>query len=158
MIRVRLQINNGQIYDTIDEFGLVYLSSDHRFEAPLREMEKTTYAEEEGEHLLNKIVRDAFDYNVEFFIKANGALKNANDVIASFNSRLYTQDDDSDLMQFHQVTFYNDYKKVKIVGIPSLISEASEFWRDSKGTQHDVVKVEWRIRVSKPNLCDFNYD
>lgn len=158
MIRVRLQINNGQIYDTIDEFGLVYLSSDHRFEAPLREMEKTTYAEEEGEHLLNKIVRDAFDYNVEFFIKANGTLKNANDVIASFNSRLYTQDDESDLMQFHQVTFYNDYKKVKIVGIPSLISEASEFWRDSKGTQHDVVKVEWRIRVSKPNLCDFNYD
>jgi hypothetical protein len=63
---------------------------------------------------------------------------------------------DGDVKIFKQVTFYNDYKKVKIVGIPSLIQQATEFWRDANGKQHDVVCVEWVIRVSKPSLCNFN--
>lgn len=154
MIKVRLQIGDGEIKDTIDEYGLVYLSSDHRFEAPLKEFATSSYPEEEGEHSLNKTVRDAFDYKSEWLIKADGDLQNANAVIARFNSQLHTQD--GDVITFKQVSFYNDYKKVKIVGRPSLIEQATEFWRDAKGVQHDVVKVEWNIRVEKPSLCDFN--
>lgn len=154
MIRVRLKIGNSAILDTIDVYGMVYVSSDHRFEAPLKEFEKTSYPEEEGEHILAKTVSDAFDYKVTWFVKADGSLDNANVVIARFNSLLYTQE--GDIKTFKQVTFYNDYKKVKIVGTPSLIQEATEFWRDSRGKQHDVVQVEWVIRVSKPSLCDFN--
>jgi hypothetical protein len=154
MIRVRLQIGNGEILDTIDAYGLVYISSDHRFEAPIKEFDKASYPEQEGENSLDKTVRDAFDYKVEWFVKANNSLDNANEVIANFNAQLYTQE--GDLMTFKQVSFYNDYKKVLIVGRPSLISEATEFWRDANGKQHDVVKVEWTIRVTKPSLCDFN--
>ena len=154
MIRVRLQIGDGEILDTADNYGLVYVSSDHRFEAPLKEFEKTSYPEEEGEHILVKTVSDAFDYKVTWFVKADGSLDNANAVIARFNSMLYTQDDG--IKTFKQVTFYNDYKKVKVVGTPSLIQESTEFWRDANGKQHDVVQVEWVIRVSKPSLCDFN--
>lgn len=154
MIRVRLQIGDGDIADTADNYGLVYVSSDHRFEAPLKEFEKTSYPEEEGEHILSKTVSDAFDYKVTWFIKADGSLDNANAVISRFNSLLYTQD--GDIKSFKKVSFYNDYKKVKIVGTPSLIQEAAEFWRDAQGKQHDVVCVEWVIRVSKPSLCDFN--
>lgn len=154
MIRVRLKIDGSEILDTIDGYGLVYVSSDHRFEAPLKEFEKTSYPEEEGEHILAKTVSDAFDYKVTWFVKADGSLDNANAVIARFNSLLYTQD--GDIKTFKQVSFYNDYKKVKIVGTPSLIQEATEFWRDANGKQHDVVQVEWVIRVSKPSLCDFN--
>lgn len=154
MIKVRLQIGEGEIYDTNDNYGLVYLTSDNRFEAPLKEMERTSYPEQEGENTSGKTVSDAFDYKVEFFVKANGALGNANKVISRFNSQLYTSD--GDIKSFKTVQFYNDYKKVKIVGTPSLIDEATEFWRDAKGTQHDVVKVEWVIRVHKPSLCDFN--
>ena len=154
MIRVRLQIGDGNIADTADNYGLVYISADSRFDAPIKAFEKTSYPEEEGEHILNKTVSDAFDYKVTWFIQANGSLGNANAVIAKFNTLLYDQVDD--IKTFKQVTFYNDYKKVKIVGTPSPIQEATDFWRDAKGKQHDVVCVEWVIRVSKPSLCDFN--
>lgn len=156
MIRVRLQIGDGSIVDTIDGYGLVYVSSDSRFSAPLKEFEKTTYVDQEGEYIFPKITEDAFDYKVTLLIKADGSVDNANSIITEFNSLLYTQDED--VKTFKQVTFYNDYKKVKIVGVPKLISEATEFWRDVNGKQHDVVQVEWIIRVSKPSLCDFNLE
>lgn len=154
MITVRLQIADGNIVDTADTYGLVYISADSRFAAPIKEFEKTSYPEQEGENILAKTVSDAFDYKVTWFVKADGSLGNANAVIVRFNSLLYTQE--GDVKTFKQVTFYNDYKKVKIVGTPSLIQEATEFWRDANGKQHDVVCVEWVIRVSKPSLCDFN--
>lgn len=154
MIRVRLQIADGEISDTVDKYGLVYIEADKRFEAPLKEIEKTSYPEQEGENSLNKTVRDAFDYKVKWFIQTNGSIFNANRIISAFNSQLYIAA--GDIMTFKQVVLYDDYKKVKIVGIPSLIQEATEFWRDANGKQHDVVCVEWVIRVSKPSLCDFN--
>lgn len=154
MIKVRLQIGDGDIVDTADEYGLIYVSADSRFNAPIKAFEKTTYPEQEGENILAKTVDDAFDYKVTWFIKADGSLGNANTVIARFNSLLCTKE--GDIKTFKQVTFYNDYKKVKIVGTPSPIQEATEFWRDANGKQHDVVCVEWVIRVSKPSLCDFN--
>lgn len=154
MIKVRLQIGDSDIVDTIDGYGLVFVSSDNRFEAPIKEFEKTSYPEQEGENIIAKTVLDAFDYKVTWFVKADGSLGNANAVIAKFNSLLYVKD--GDIRTFKQVSFYNDYKKVKIVGTPSPIQEATEFWRDQSGKQHDVVCVEWVIRVSKPSLCDFN--
>lgn len=154
MIKVRLRIGEGKILDTVDGYGLVYVNADNRFAPPTKEMERTTYPEDEGEHIIPKTVDDAFDYKSTWFVKADGSLDNANAVIARFNSLLYTQD--GDIKTFKQVSFYNDYKKVKIVGIPSPISEAKEFWRDASGKQHDVVCVEWTIRVTKPSLCDFN--
>lgn len=155
MIRVRLQIADGEIYDTADKYGLVYISSDHRFEAPIKEFEKTSYPEQEGENIHPVTVWDAFDYKVTWFIKAD-TISSANAIIKYFNGSIITRDAGNDLQTFKQVTFYNDYKKVKIVGTPSPISEATEFWRDAQGKQHDVVCVEWTIRVSKPSLCDFN--
>lgn len=154
MIKVRLQIADGEVLDTADNYGLVYVSADSRFAAPIKEFEKTTYPEQEGENIHPVTVSDAFDYKTTWFIKADGSVNNANAVIAQFNALLYDQVDD--LKTFKQVTFYNDYKKVKIVGTPSPIQEATEFWRDQSGKQHDVVQVEWTIRVSKPSLCDFN--
>ena len=155
MIRVRLKIGNSAILDTIDGYGMVYVSSDHRFEAPLKEFEKTSYPEQEGENISAKTVSDAFDYKTTWFIKTDGSLDNANIVIKRFNALLYNQIK-SDVKEFEQVVLYNDYKKVKIVGTPTLIQEATEFWRDARGKHHDVVCVEWVIRVSKPSLCDFN--
>lgn len=156
MIKVRLQIGDGGIVDTAEEYGLVYLSSDHIFSAPTKDFEKTSYPEEEGEHVFLKTVDNAFDYKVVWFVKADGSIGNANDVISRFNAQLY--DITNGVKEFKRVTFYNDYKKVKIVGIPTPITNASEFWRDSKGKLHDVVKVDWTIRVDKPSLCDFNLE
>lgn len=155
MIKVRLQIAGEEIKDTASEYGLVYLSADNRFAAPVKGFETSSYPEQPGTNLDPKTVDDEFEYKVKFFVKADGDLENANQKIAAFNSLLYTKDTDN-IKTFKQVTFYNDYKKSKIVGYPSPIEEATDFWRDSRGKQADVVCVEWTIMVNDPTLCDFN--
>lgn len=155
MLTVRIQIGDGAIQDSTVH-SLVYLSADHRFAADTKGFEATAYPEEEGEHILPKTVDAPFDYKVRFYVRAEGALENANQKIAAFNALLYTQEQGSDTKTFKQVHFYNDYKKVLIVGYPQPISEATDFWRDGSGKAHDVVVVEWTIRVTKPSLCDFN--
>lgn len=155
MLTVRIQIGEGEIQDST-VYSLVYLSADHRFAADTKGFESTSYPEEEGEHILPKTVDAAFDYKVRFYVRAEGALENANQKIAAFNELLYSQEQGSDVKTFNLVHFYNDYKKVLIVGYPQPISMATDFWRDGSGRAHDVVVVEWVIRVTKPSLCDFN--
>lgn len=155
MLTVRIKIGNGQIKDST-EYSLVYLSADNRFAADTKGFESTSYPEEEGEHIIPKTVDAAFDYKVRFYVRAEGALENANQKIAAFNALLYSQASGSDVKTFNKVEFYNDYKKVLIVGYPKPISEATDFWRDGSGKTHDVVVVEWTIRVTEPSLCNFN--
>lgn len=152
MITVRLKIGDGAIRDT-QEFGFVYLDSDKRVGAPSKGFESTSYPEEEGEHIIPKTVDAAFDYTVKFFIQAD-SLEDANQKITAFNESLYTKS--GDVKTYKQVTFYNDYKRHKIVGYPAEISEAENFWRDKSNQVSDVVVVEWNIRVNKPSLCDFS--
>lgn len=153
MIKVRLQIGSGSVVDTETQYGFIYLDSDKRVGPSSKGFEKTSYPEEEGEHILPKTVDDAFDYKVKFFVQAT-SIANANAKISAFNSALYTKS--GDVKTYNQVTFYNDYKRHKIVGYPSEIAEAEEFWRDRTNQVNDVVVVEWTIRVTKPSLCDFN--
>lgn len=156
MIRTRLQIGDGEVLDTYTEYGLIYLDADERLAPPTKGFEKTAYAEEEGEHIDPKTVDDAFDYKAKFLVQAkNSDLENANVIIRDFNKRLYTQDEDSDVKTFHRIAFYNDYNRVKIVGYPQSISEATDFWRDKHGNVFDAVQVELTIRVTKPSLCNF---
>lgn len=154
MITVRLRIGSGSIVDT-QTLGLIYLDSDKRTGAPSKGFESTSYPEEEGEHIIPKTVDAAFDYKVKFFVQAS-SLKDANELIDDFNASLYTKS--GDVKTYYQVEFYNDYKRHKIVGYPSEIAEATDFWRDRDNQLHDVVVVEWNIRVDKPSLCDFSLE
>ena len=154
MLTARLQIADGEITDT-QEYGFIYIDSDKRVGADTKGFESTSYPEEEGEHIIPKTVDAAFDYKVKFFIQAD-AVENANDKIDAFNAMLYTKDAETGVKTYKQVTFYNDYKRHKIVGYPSEISEASEFWRDRRNQLQDIVIIEWTIRVTKPSLCDFS--
>lgn len=157
MLTARLKIGaNGTVQDT-QYYGLVYLSSDKMLGAPTKGFETTSYPEEEGEHILPKTVDAPFDYKVRFYVKAEGSTEKANAKVAAFNALLYSQATGSDTKVFNQVYFYDDYKRVLIVGYPQPISEAEELWRDTKGHTHDVCVVEWTIRVNKPSLCNFNY-
>ena len=155
MIRVQLQIGDGAIYDTCDKYGLVYVSADTIFSPPIKPMVTSKYPETDGENAYPIVVFDAFDYKVIFFINASLGIENANQKIFDFNNQLVYKDKFGRRL-FNDVIFYNDYKKVKIVGRPSLIKEATEFWRDNRGKMHDIVCVEWDIRVTNPNKCDFN--
>jgi hypothetical protein len=155
MINVRLQIGDGEIVDTFEAYSFVYVEADDRFAPPTKGFESTTYAEQEGENIDPRTVDDAFDYKVKFVVLTpNSELEDANKKIRAFNQLLYTKS--GDIKTFKTVTFFNDYKKVKIVGTPNPLDEAKDFYRDSKGNVYDAVQVEWSIRVSNPKLCDFS--
>lgn len=162
MLTAKIKIGDGAILDSRDRSedgdglrGLVYLDSDKVTAAPSKEFESTSYPEEEGVHILPKTVDDSFEYKVKFFIQAD-TLESANAKITAFNESLYTQQSGSDVKEYKQVTFFNLYKRHKIVGYPLPISEATQFWRDKTNQVNDVVVVEWTIRVNKPSLCNFN--
>ena len=154
MLNVRLKIGDGVITDTT-AYGFVYLDSDKRTGAPSKAFESTSYPEEEGEHILPKTVDAAFDYKVKFFIQAD-SLEDANAKVDAFNNLLHTAPDRLGQKTYYQVTFYNDYKRHKIVGYPQPIDEATDFWRDKRNQLNDIVVIEWTIRVNKPSLCEFN--
>jgi hypothetical protein len=155
MINVRIKIGDGAIEDTCTAHKLIYKESDHRVEAPIKKRDVTSYAEEAGEHADPRTVQDAFDYKVTFIIDGqNTDLANVNAIIAAFNAKLYTQPANSDIRTYKEVTFYNDYKRVKIVGLPEPIAECKELYRTVNG--YDCAIVEFTVRVSDPTKCDFN--
>ena len=155
MLTARIKIGDRELVDTRN-YGLVYLSSDNIMGAPVKGLEETSYPEEEGVNICPRTVDDAFDYKVTFFIKAD-SIDNANEKIRKFNAYLSAQTVvGSKVRTFNKVEFYNDYKRQKIVGYPKPISEAKDFWRDTRNQVNDVVIVEFTIRVIKPSECDFS--
>ena len=153
MIRARIQIEDGELYDITDQFGFIYINGDKMFSAPIKEFEKTSYPEQAGYNIYPKTVDDGFEYKVNLFIKAD-TISRANNKILSFNNRLYSKS--GDVKTFKRVTFYDDYKNVKIVGYPKPISEATDFYRDKNNSQFDIVCCDFIIEVNNPNLCDFD--
>ena len=155
MIQSRLQIADGDILNLYDGYKLIHMETDTRFESPIKKRDTTSYAEEAGEHTDPRTVQDAFDYKVTFFVEApNKDLTNANAVIDEFNRKLYTQD--GEIRTYKEITFYNDFKRIKIVGLPEPIQEAKSLYRRQNGEVMDCAQVEWTIRVSDPTQCDFN--
>lgn len=158
MIRnIGIKIGDGEVLDSYVGHGLIYLKSDNRTEAPVKKRDTTSYAEEAGDHIDPRTVQNCFDYKVQFIIEApNKNLQNANAVIAAFNKKLYTQPADSDIRTYKEITFYNDYKRVKIVGLPDPIAEPKELYRRQNGDVMDCAVVELTIHVSDPTKCDFD--
>lgn len=165
MLTARIQIpynatDTSTIVDITEVYHLVYLSSDHRVAAPSKALEAISYPEEEGEHIYPDAVDAPFDYKVKFFIQA-ASVALANQYIAAFNSafteiEVDEHDEPTGRKTYKRVAFFNDYKRHRIVGYPSPISEATEYWHDKAGLVNNVIVVEWTIRVTKPSLCDFN--
>lgn len=156
-IRTRIQIENGTIDDTYNKWGFIYIESDHRTSAPEKEREISTYAEQEGENVDPRTVDTSFDYTVKFLIETpNTNLENANAKIKAFNDAIRTIDPQTKIKTCKTITFYNDYKRVKIAGIPEIIAEPTEFYRQLNGNVLDCVLIELKIHVPKPSLCDFS--
>lgn len=154
MINVRIKIGDGAIEDTFTAHKLIYMESDNRTEAPIKKRDVSSYVEQAGENTDPRTVQDAFDYKVKFIIDGQNAdLKNVNAIIAAFNKKLYTQPTNSDVRTYKEVTFYNDFKRVKIVGLPEPIAEPTKMSRSKNG--YDFAEVEFVIRVSDPTKCNF---
>lgn len=154
MIRVRIKIGDGLAEDTFEAHKLIYMVADNRTEAPIKKRDTTSYAEEAGEHTDMRTVQDAFDYTATFVIDGQDKdLNRVNEIIAAFNNKLYTQKADSGIRKYKEVTFYNDFKPCKIVGIPEPIAECKEFSKSKNG--YEFAEVELKIRVSDPTKCNF---
>lgn len=155
MIGSRIQIGDGAIEDTFAAYKLIYMGSDHRTEAPIKKRDVTTYVEQAGDNTDPRTVQDAFDYKVRFIIDGqNTYLSSVNAIVAAFNKKLYTQETGSDIRTYKEVTFYNDFKRVKIVGLPEPIAEPKEMKRSRHG--YDFAEVEFIIHVTDPTKCEFN--
>lgn len=155
MISVRIKIGDGAVEDTFAAHKLIYLSADNRTEAPIKKRDASSYAEQAGDNVDRRTVQDSFDYKVTFIIDGqNTDLDNVNAIIAAFNRKLYTQPADSDIRTYKEVAFFNDFKRVKIVGIPEPIAEPKEMKRSRNG--FDFAEVEFVIHAKDPTKCDFN--
>lgn len=135
------------------------MSGDHRFAAPEKKRDESSYIEQAGVNADSRTVDDAFDYTAEFLIEApNKNLVNANSKIKAWNDAVRERTAGSDIKHCKTVTFYDDYKRCKIVGIPEIIAEVDEddYYRRQNGDVMDCVVVPLTIHVSNPNLCDFD--
>ena len=156
-IRATLQIENDSPKDTYTGWGFIYIESDDRVAPPEKKRETTTYAEEEGENVDPRTVDDVFDYKVKFLVECpNTNKENANAKIKAFNDAIRYADSQTDIKTCKRITFDNYYKRVRIVGIPEIIAEPTEFYRTSNGKTLDCVLIELTIHVDKPSLCNFN--
>lgn len=154
MINVRIKIGDGAIEDTFTSHKLIYIGADNRTEAPIKKRDASSYVEQAGENTDPRTVQDAFDYKVTFIIDGqNTNLANVNAIIAAFNRKLYTQPAGSDIRTYKEVTFYNDFRRVKIVGLPEPIAEPTKMSRSKNG--YDFAEVEFVIHVSDPTKCNF---
>lgn len=153
MISIKVQIGSGVAVDAYSQYGLIYLSSDNVTSAPSKELESTSYPEEEGEHVSDIVADDAFDYKTTFLVEG-ATLAEVNGKVAAFNNALRTT---GSITRVSKLTIYNDYKGVMIVGYPRPISAATEMWRDSVGSSYAAAQVELVLRVVKPSECNFSY-
>ena len=154
MINVRIKIGDGAIEDTFTAHGLIYMDADDRTEAPIKKRDVSSYVEQAGDNTDPRTVQDAFDYKAQFIIDGQDKdLKRVNSIIAAFNKKLYTQPANSDIRTYKEVTFYNDFKPCKIVGLPEPIAECKEFKKSRNG--YEFAQVEFVIHVSDPTKCNF---
>lgn len=154
MINVRIKIGDGAIEDTFTAHKLIYIDADNRTEAPIKKRDASSYVEQAGDNTDPRTVQDAFDYKVQFIIDGQDKdLKRVNSIIAAFNKKLYTQEADSDIRVYKEVTFYNDFKPHKIVGIPEPIAECKEFKKSING--YEFAQAELVIHVNDPRKCNF---
>lgn len=159
MIDSRIQIEDGEIKDFYTEFGFIYMKGDRRFAPPEKKRDKSSHIEEAGVHEDPRTVDDEFDYTARFLIEApNQNLVNANSKIHAWNEAVRERIEDSDIKRCKTVTFYDDFKRCKIVGIPEIIEEADEkdYYRRKNGDALDCVVVPLTIHVSEPNKCNFD--
>lgn len=154
MINARIKIGDGAVEDTYTAHKLIYVDTDNRTEAPIKKRDASSYAEKAGDNTDPRTVQDAFDYKVQFIIDGQDKdMKRVSNIVAAFNKKLYTQPANSDIRTYKEVTFYNDFKPCKIVGIPEPIAEPKEFKKSRNG--YEFAHVEFVIHVNDPTKCNF---
>ena len=153
MIRARIQIGKGEIYDAYDKYGFVYLDADERTAPDIQDYTTTKYVEDSVEFIDTRTIEVAFDYKVKFLVEApNGNFKSVNNKIDDFNKLLFVRGQGG-MLYAQKVTLYNDLNRVKIVGYPKPVSEPTEVYHTGSYGGSDWIAFELTIHVANPKEC-----
>ena len=153
MIRARIQIGKGEIYDAYDKYGFVYLDADERTAPDIQDYTTTKYVEDSVEFIDTRTIEVAFDYKVKFLVEApNGNFKSVNNKIDDFNKLLFVRGQGG-MLYAQKVTLYNDLNRVKIVGYPKPVSEPTEVYHTGSYGGSYWIAFELTIHVSNPKEC-----
>ena len=155
MIKSKIKIEDGAIYDFYDKWGFKYLEGDKRLAPDEKGCESTSYAEEPGEHIDPRTVDAPFDSTARFLVEApNRDLGNVNRKIAAFISAVRGTAH-GDVKYKKEISFYDLRNRVKITGYPEVIAVPTEVYRSRTIGQMDFAVVELTIHVADPRKCDF---
>ena len=153
MIKSSIEID-GKLYDSYDEFGLIYVDADERTAPDEKADAVTSYAGEHGEHRDGRTAYAPFDYKVKFIVQApNTDLSSINTVIKKFNDAIRTHSNGTLIKK--PIAFYNQLNRVKIVGYPDLLAVPTQVYHSGSLGALDCAMVELNIRVSEPQKCNF---
>lgn len=89
------------------------------------------------------------------YTKAKNEYPTVNSLVAKYNNDIRVIDGNG-LFKSKTISFFNDYKFVKIVGIPKPIESPDTLSRRMRMETADHAEVELVIEVKNPLLCDFD--
>lgn len=155
MIRASIQIDSGDIQDSVEGYNLIYMESDSHMAAPNKPYDTTSYIEEAGEHIDPRTVEAAFDFTIKFVaeVRPEDGESSVNSIIKQLNDAMFTRSA-SGMLTAHRVTVYDHYKNRRITGYPQPISEPDGYY-NVYGHQFAIIALE--LRVNDPPDCDFDY-
>lgn len=157
MSRAYIRIGDGALEDSRKRWGFVYKDADPRMGGDVKEFAASSYIEEAGEHTDPRTVEAAFDWGVRFVVTGTNrnSVNSVNGRIAAFNRALYDTDE-SGVRHYKRVTVVDESHRVSVTGIARPIGGISGFYRSRQRGGLDVAEIEFRLRVDRPELCDWN--
>lgn len=127
---------------------MICLGSDNRTEAPIREFDKSSYADKAGINVDTRTVQDSFEYKIKFVVES----KNVKQVIADFNRSLYNEA--NGVRTYKEIKVENLYQRQTIVGIPYPITELTDYGKSDNVTEFAI--LELKMLVADPTKCYFS--
>lgn len=145
--QLRIQIGADPIINMQTGLGFHLMESPDILNAPQRAYETETYPENSGVKVFPVTTTEQFDYKVKLCYF--GSISTANTAIVNFYSSLFTKT--GDLMKAKEVSLFNDFKGVKVVGLAKSQDISKTLFEVAK----DVVMFDFTIQVANPNKCIF---
>lgn len=147
--KVRIKIGDGAIQDAQATWRFHLMNSPDMIVAPQRDYEVENYPEVDGSLIYPYTSKEPFDYKLTFCFF--GDIDTTNNVIADFYDSLFETESGTDRKKAKELTIYNDYKNVIIVGYAKNI-ETNDYMVEAR---NGVVLFDLTIYVAEPKKCNF---
>lgn len=144
---LRLQIEDGDIVN-LESMGFHLMESTNVVVPPQRDYETEDFPENDGVKVYKRVAYKSFDYTVKLLYM--GDLDGLNEAIRAFwNSMFSGAGFGDDTRVPYNITLYNDYKAVAMVGIAKSISDMEQIIEVRKG----CYILEFTMLVPEPKKC-----